>query len=109
MPWIRFITFIIIFFASCFGLGYVAEFCVRRFRWPGWILGILVFAFAFLWPITVVIYVWFDAQRHLRQHPLDDAPGLVMVAVFDVVAPILFVASFLPLLTGVAIRRRKRP
>jgi len=109
MAWVRLTTFIIIFLTSCIGLGYLAEFCVRRFKWPGWLLGILVFVFAFFWPIAVVLYVWFDAQRYLRQHPHDDAPGMVMVAVFDVIAPILFVVSFLPLLTGVAIRRRRNP
>ena len=109
MAWVRLTTSIIIFVTSCIGLGYLAEFCVRRFRWPGWVLGILVFVFSFLWSITVVILIWFDGQRYLRQHPHDDAPGLVMVAVINVVAPILFIVSFLPLLTGVAIRRRKNP
>jgi|SRR5215471_2097031 len=109
MAWIRLTILIIIFLTSCIGLGYFAELYVRRFRWPGWVVGILIFAFAFLWPVTAVIYVWFDAQRYLRQHPHDDAPGLVMVSVFDVLAPLLFIASFLPLLTGVAIRQRKNP
>jgi hypothetical protein len=100
-------TFIIIFVTSCIGLGYFGGFCVRRFRWPGWLLGVWVCGFAFLWPVTVMIYVWFDAQRYLRQHPHDDAPGLVVISVFNVVAPILFIASFLPLLTGVALGRRR--
>jgi len=105
MALVRLTTFIVVFVTTCIGLGYFAEFCVRRFQWPRWLLGILVVALAFVWPIAVVVYVWFDAQRYLRQHPHDDAPGMVMLAVFDVFAPILCIASFLPLLAGVAIRR----
>jgi len=37
MIWIRLAIAIIVYFASCIGLGYFADLWVRRQKWPGWV------------------------------------------------------------------------
>src|SRR5215213_673810 len=96
MMWGRLATAIIVFVVSCIGLGYLAEFWVRRCGWPRWVSGLMTFAIAFLWPVIVVCYTIYDARRYLDLHPRDDAPGMVVASVIFVGAPLLFVLS-LPL------------
>jgi len=105
--WVRLATAIIIFVASSVGLGYFAEFWVRRLQWPKWVSGLLLFAIAFLWPTIVVIYTIYDARRHLSLHPHDDAPGMVVASVIFVGAPFLFVVSFPLALVGAWIAHRR--
>ena len=107
MAWARLAVAIVIFVASCVGLGYFAEYCVRRRKWPGWVLGLMVLAVAVLWPIVVVLYIFHDARNYLSQHPHDDAPGMVVVSMISLGAPFLFVASLPPTIVGVVIGRRK--
>jgi hypothetical protein len=93
MAWIRLATAIIVFATSCAALGYFAEFCVDRCKWRGWVLGLMVFAIAVLWPIVVVLYTIHDASNYLALHPHDDAPGMLVISVIYVDAPFLFFAS----------------
>ena len=105
MAWVRLTIAMIIFNTSCVGLGYFAEFCVRRRQWPGWVLGLMVVAAAFIWPVVVVLYTIHDAENYLSQHPHDDAPGMVVVSVISVGAPFLFIASLPPAIAGAVIGR----
>lgn len=105
--WVRLATAIIVFVASCVGLGYLSQFWVRRRKWPGWIAGLMSFAFALLWPVIVVAYIVFDARRYQALHPHDDAPGMVVASVIFVGAPFLFVLSLPLILIGVLIARRR--
>jgi hypothetical protein len=107
IPWIRLTVAVVIFGATCFGFGWMAECIVRRNEWRSWVLGLLVFFSSLLWPVTVVVYTIYDARRYLLQHPHDDAPGMVVVSVIYVVAPFLFVVGLLPIFAGIAFARRK--
>jgi hypothetical protein len=107
LMWVRLATAIIVFVASCVGLGYLAEFWVRCHRWPRWIAGLISFAIAFLWPVIVVVYIIFDARRYQALHPHDDAPGMVVASVIFVGAPFLFILSLPLALVGVLIARRR--
>jgi hypothetical protein len=110
MMWVRLaiaIIFLIVFVASCIGLGYLVEFLVRHRGWPRWISGLMSFAIAFLWPSIVVCYTIYDARRYSSLHPHDDAPGMVVASVIFVGAPLLFVLSFPLALVGVFIARRQ--
>jgi hypothetical protein len=107
MAWFRLATAIIVFVGSCVVLGYFAEYCVHRRKWRGWVLGPMVLAIGVLWPIVVVLYTLHDARNYHIQHPLDDAPGMVVASVIYVGAPFLFVASLAPVIAGVVIGRRK--
>jgi uncharacterized membrane protein len=107
MAWVRLATAIMIFVTSCVGLGYLAEYCVRPRKWPGWVLGLMVLAVAVLWPVVVVLYTIHDAHTYLSQHPHDDAPGMVVASMISVGVPFLFVASLPPTIMGVVIGRHK--
>jgi hypothetical protein len=107
MAWIRLSATIIIFATICAGWGYFAEYWVRRRKWPGWILGLMVLAVAVLWPVVVVCWTIYDASNYLSQHPHDDGPGMVVVSMITVGAPFLFVASFPPTVAGVLIGRHR--
>ena len=104
--WIRLAAAIIVFVASCIGLGYLAEFWVRRHGWPRWVSGLMPFAIAFLWPAILICYTIYDARRYLALHPRDDAPGMVVASVICVGAPFLWVVSFPLALVGGWIARR---
>ena len=107
MAWFRLAIAIIVFVTTCVGLGYLADSWIQRRKWPDWVLALAVFIIAFLWPVVVVTYTIYDAQRYLRQHPHDDAPGMVVVSMVNVGAPFLFVASIPPTVTGAVISRRR--
>ena len=107
MAWFRLAISIIVFAMSCALLGYFAEFCVHRRKWPGRVLGLMVLAIALLWPIVVVLYTIHDARNYLAQHPRDDAPGMVVISVVYVGAPFLFFASLPPTIAGSVIARLK--
>jgi hypothetical protein len=107
MIWFRLTTAITIFLTSCVALGYFAERWLRRHDWPGWVSGLMTFGIAVLWPVIVVAYVIYDANRYLVQHPHDDAPGMVVVSVIYVGAPFLFLCSILPAVVGALIARRR--
>ena len=103
MMWIRLAIAIMIYIASSVGLGYLAGFWVRQHKRPGWVSGLLSAIIALLWPAILVGYTIFDARRHLSQHPSDDAPGMVVVSVIHVLAPMLFVLTLFLALAGVGI------
>jgi RsiW-degrading membrane proteinase PrsW (M82 family) len=107
MAWIRLATAIIVFVTICIGFGYFADSWIQRRRWPDWTLALAVVVIAFLWPVVVVTYTIYDAQRYLAQHPHDDAPGMVVVSMISVGAPFLFVASIPPTVIGAVISRRR--
>ena len=109
MMWVRLATAIIVFVASCLGLGYLAGCWVRRRKWPGWVAGLMSFTVAFLWPVIVVVYIIIDARRYSALHPHDDAPGMVVASVIFVGAPLLFMLSLPLALIGVWISRRWIP
>jgi hypothetical protein len=107
MMWVRLATAIIVFVASCIGLGYLAEFWVRRRKWPGLVSVLMSFAIAFVWPVMAVGYTVYDARRYLSMHPHDDAPGMVVASVIFVGAPLLFILSLPLALIGILIVRRR--
>jgi hypothetical protein len=107
MAWVRLAIAIIVFVTSCVGLGYFAEYFVRRHKWPEWIVGLIVFGVAVLWPAVVLLYTIYDASNYLSQHPNDDAPGMVVYSMISVGAPFLFVASLPLTIMGVVIGRHK--
>lgn len=107
-PWLRLTVAIVIFATPCVALGWLLGYIVRRNDWPGWLLALLVVASGFLSPVVVVLYSIHDAQRHLLEYPNDDAAGMVALGVIFFVAPLLFFASLIPILSGVALARRKK-
>jgi hypothetical protein len=102
-----FVTAVVVFLTSCMGFGYFAELLARRRKWRGWVSILLIFALAFIWPIFLIVYVIQDASRYLKLHPHDDAPGMVVVSVVEVLAPLVFFMSFPPIVVGAMIARRK--
>ena len=105
--WARVTTAIVVFVGSCTGLGYLAEFWVRRRGWPSWISSLVPFAIALMWPAIVVCYTIYDARRYLALHPHDDAPGMVFASVLFVGAPFLFICSLPLAFVGVFIARKR--
>ena len=106
MALLRLATALIVFTTTCIALGYVAELLIRRRKWSGWVSGLLIFAIALIWPVFVVVYIIYDANRYLVSHPHDDAPAMVVGTVIEIVAPILFFLSFPPTLVGTILARR---
>lgn len=107
MGWIRLATAIIVFLTSCVSLGYLAELWVLRHGWPRWVSGILSAAVAFAWPVFVVGYVIYDARHYHSAHPHDDAPGMLVVSVITVGAPLLALLGVLPARLGSLLARRR--
>ena len=105
MPWVRLAISISVFVTTCGGLGYFADFLIRRWKWRVWILPLAVLAIAFIWPILLVTYTIYDARRYQAAHPRDDAPGMVVYSMMVAGAPILFVASIPPTVVGAFISR----
>ena len=90
---------IVIYVASCVGLGYAAGTWVRRRRWPGWAGGLMALAIACLWPALAVGFVYYTGSRYLTEHPGDDAPALAMGGVIYF-SPYIFMLSLLLALAG---------
>jgi hypothetical protein len=67
----------------------------------------LIFGLAFIWPVFLIVYIIQDASRYLKLHPHDDAPGMVVVVVVEVLAPLVFFMSFPPIVVGAIIAHRK--
>jgi hypothetical protein len=107
--WIRLAAAIIVFVSSCLGLGYLAGLWVQRRGWPGWVSGLMSLALAILWPALIVGYVIYDARRYHALHPHDDAPGMVVMSVISVGAPLLFLFSLPLIFVGASMARRKGP
>ena len=106
MTWVRLTTAAVVFVTSCAGLGYLAELWVLRRRWPGWASGLLSAALAFVWPAIVVGYVIHDARRYQSRHPLDDAPGMLVVSVIVVGVPVLALLGAPLVRLGASLARR---
>ena len=106
MTWFYLASAIIIFVESCIGLGYLAQFWVHRNGCPRWVDHIIPFVVAFIWPVIVIVYILYDANRHLSLYPNDDAPGMVVAGVICVGAPFLWVVGFPLALVGISIARR---
>ncbi|HEX8149515.1 MAG TPA: hypothetical protein VF591_20200 [Pyrinomonadaceae bacterium] len=108
MGWIRLTIAATVFVTSCVGLGYLAEAWVLRHGWPGWVGGLLSAAAPLAWPVFVVGYTVYDARRYQALHPHDDAPGMLIVSVLVVGAPVLALAGVLPVRVGAFLARRAR-
>jgi hypothetical protein len=96
MMWACLMAAIMVFAASCIGLGYIAGSRACKHKWAAWVGRLMHFAVACFWPVAVVGYTIYDARRYLAQHPRDDAPGMVVLSMISVGAPLLFILS-LPL------------
>jgi hypothetical protein len=107
MNWIPFAIAVIVFVMSCVGLGYLAGFLVRRRGWPGWVLGLMVFAIACIWPVMAVGFVLYTGGRYAAQHPgeVNDAPAMVLMGVIQV-SPYIFFFGLSFTVVGLCIARR---
>ena len=101
---------ILVFVASCIGLGYLAEVWVRRWKWPRWFGAFMAFLIACLWPLFVVGYVIYTGSRYVAEHPgeVNDAPAMVLMGVISI-SPFIFSGSLSLALLGLYIARRKSP
>lgn len=108
MNWIPLAIAIIVFVASCIGLGYLAGFWVRRLKWSGWVSGLMAFAIASLWPAIAVGFVLYTGSRYAAQHPgeVNDAPAMVLMGVLQV-SPFIFFFGLSFAATGIEIARRR--
>jgi hypothetical protein len=105
MIWIRLAIAIIVYFASCIGLGYFAGLWVRRQKWSGWVRVVFATIIACIWPIIILGNSIYEARHYRRQYPNDvaDAPGMVFVSMLYMV-PLVFLLSLLLAFVGQTIR-----
>jgi hypothetical protein len=96
------------FVVSCIGLGYLAEVWRRRWKWPKWLGGVMMFLIGCLWPVILVAYVIYTGNRYIAQHPgeVNDAPPMVLMGVITI-SPFIFLAGLSLGLLGLFMARRK--
>ena len=101
-------TVITVFVASCIGLGYLAEVCVRRRKWPRWFAGVMALLIACLWPVTAFAYVIYTGNRYIAEHAgeVNDAPAMVLMGLISI-SPFIFLGGLSLALVGLYMGRRK--
>ena len=103
------VTLIAVFVASCIGLGYLAQVCVRRWKSPRWLVGVLAALIGCLWPVITIAYVIYTGNRYIAEHPgeVNDAPAMVLMGVISF-SPFIFLSGLSLALLGLYMGRRIR-
>jgi hypothetical protein len=107
--WVRLLVTIIVFLASCTGLGYLVGAWSRRRVWTREIYVPICIIIAFLWPAIFIADSWYTSVTCLPRNPDQacDAPIYALIGATFFVAPILFIISLVLILNSALRARRK--